>query len=94
MAGSQVTAEMIVEALRALLPPELLDRLTHKAHILEFVGESFRFRERMQREAQEEASGPGQYGSSNSKVVPFSTVKWYPFGLSKTACHHAVLGTR
>ena len=28
----------------------LLDRLTHKAHILEFVGESYRFRERMQRE--------------------------------------------
>jgi DNA replication protein DnaC len=31
----------------------LLDRLTHKAHILEFVGESYRFRERMQREAPE-----------------------------------------
>lgn len=28
----------------------LLDRLTHKAHILEFVGESFRFKQRMQRE--------------------------------------------
>ena len=27
----------------------LLDRLTHKAHILEFVGESFRFRQRLQR---------------------------------------------
>jgi DNA replication protein DnaC len=27
----------------------LLDRLTHRAHILEFVGESFRFRQRMQR---------------------------------------------
>jgi DNA replication protein DnaC len=26
----------------------LLDRLTHKAHILEFVGESFRFRQRLQ----------------------------------------------
>jgi DNA replication protein DnaC len=32
----------------------LLDRLTHKAHILEFVGESFRFRQRMQREAKQE----------------------------------------
>lgn len=29
-----------------------LDRLTHRAHILEFLGESFRFRERMQREEQ------------------------------------------
>jgi DNA replication protein DnaC len=39
------------------LTAALLDRLTHKAHILEFVGESFRFRERMQREAQEETRG-------------------------------------
>jgi DNA replication protein DnaC len=38
------------------LTAALLDRLTHKAHILEFVGESYRFRERMQREAQEECS--------------------------------------
>jgi DNA replication protein DnaC len=30
----------------------LLDRLTHKAHILEFIGESFRFRQRMQQESQ------------------------------------------
>lgn len=30
----------------------LLDRLTHKAHILEFMGESFRFRQRMQQEGQ------------------------------------------
>lgn len=28
----------------------LLDRLTHKAHIIEFVGESYRFRERQNRE--------------------------------------------
>lgn len=28
----------------------LLDRLTHKAHIIEFVGESYRFRERKQRQ--------------------------------------------
>lgn len=28
----------------------LLDRLTHKAHIIEFVGESYRFRQRQQRE--------------------------------------------
>jgi DNA replication protein DnaC len=32
------------------LTAALLDRLAHKAHILEFVGESYRFRERMQRE--------------------------------------------
>jgi DNA replication protein DnaC len=36
------------------LTAALLDRLTHKAHILEFVGESYRFRERMQREAQDD----------------------------------------
>ena len=36
------------------LTAALLDRLTHHAHILEFVGESFRFRERVQREAQED----------------------------------------
>jgi DNA replication protein DnaC len=36
------------------LTAALLDRLTHKAHILEFVGESYRFRERMQRETQED----------------------------------------
>jgi DNA replication protein DnaC len=33
----------------------LLDRLTHWAHIPEFVGESSRFRERMQREAEEKS---------------------------------------
>lgn len=33
------------------LTSALLDRLTHHAHILEFVGESYRFRQRMQREA-------------------------------------------
>lgn len=41
------------------LTAALLDRLTHKAHILEFSGaESYRFRERLQREAAEgEARG-------------------------------------
>jgi DNA replication protein DnaC len=29
----------------------LLDRLTHRAHILEFVGESYRFRQRLQQDA-------------------------------------------
>jgi len=30
----------------------LLDRLTHCAHILEFLGESFRFRQRLQQAEQ------------------------------------------
>ncbi len=34
------------------LTTALLDRLTCRAHILEFIGESFRFRQRMQQEAQ------------------------------------------
>ena len=34
------------------LTAALLDRLTYKAHILEFVGESFRFRQRLQQETQ------------------------------------------
>jgi DNA replication protein DnaC len=34
----------------------LLDRLTHKAHILEFLGESFRFRQRLQSGVE----GPGE----------------------------------
>lgn len=33
----------------------LLDRLTHRAHIIEFLGESYRFRQRMQREQQEQS---------------------------------------
>lgn len=36
------------------LTAALLDRLTYKAHILEFVGESYRFRQRIQRETQKE----------------------------------------
>jgi DNA replication protein DnaC len=39
------------------LTAALLDRLTHKAHVLEFVGESYRFRQRMQRDAQDAHSG-------------------------------------
>jgi DNA replication protein DnaC len=38
------------------LTAALLDRLTHKAHILEFTGESFRFRQRMERQARDERS--------------------------------------
>lgn len=39
------------------LTAALLDRLIHKAHILEFVGESYRFRQR--RELEEPAHGSG-----------------------------------
>ena len=35
------------------LTAALLDRLTHRAHILEFTGESYRFREHLQRTASE-----------------------------------------
>jgi DNA replication protein DnaC len=34
------------------LTAALLDRLAHRAHILEFVGESYRFRERVERESE------------------------------------------
>ncbi len=34
------------------LTAPLLDRLTHRAHILEFLGESFRFRQRLQQDEQ------------------------------------------
>lgn len=39
------------------LTAALLDRLTHRAHIIEFVGESHRFRQRMQRETEEQSNG-------------------------------------
>lgn len=35
----------------------LLDRLTHKAHIIEFLGESYRFRQRLQQEDGKEEAG-------------------------------------
>ena len=38
------------------LTAALLDRLTHRAHILEFLGESHRFRQRMQRETAEKGN--------------------------------------
>jgi DNA replication protein DnaC len=34
----------------------LLDRLTHRAHIVEFVGDSYRFRQRLQCEEQTEVA--------------------------------------
>jgi DNA replication protein DnaC len=46
----------------------LLDRLTHKAHILEFVGESFRFRQRLQQQQlQQQQNGRTGTGSDNDK---------------------------
>jgi DNA replication protein DnaC len=39
----------------------LLDRLTHRAHLLEFVGESYRFRERLQKD--EQGAGSMEYGA-------------------------------
>jgi DNA replication protein DnaC len=42
----------------------LLDRLTHKAHILEFVGESFRFRQRLQQQQQGQQNGRGESGTN------------------------------
>jgi DNA replication protein DnaC len=41
----------------------LLDRLTHKAHILEFVGESYRFRQRLRQEEQQRLEGKTETGS-------------------------------
>jgi len=38
------------------LTAALLDRLAHRAHILEFLGESYRFRQRMQQETAEKSS--------------------------------------
>lgn len=35
----------------------LLDRLTHRAHVLEFLGESYRFRQRLQQDEQEKKDG-------------------------------------
>jgi DNA replication protein DnaC len=41
------------------LTAALLDRLTQKAHILELIGESYRFRQRLQRDASRAASPEG-----------------------------------
>ena len=43
----------------------LLDRLTHRATILEFVGTSFRFRQQLQR--QEQQDGPSSDGPMSQK---------------------------
>jgi len=50
------------------LTAALLDRLTHRAHILEFLGESFRFRQRLQQAEQQgrqaEVSDPAKAQAS------------------------------
>jgi len=40
----------------------VIDRLTHKGHILEFVGESYRFRQRRTQEEQERKQGKTEVG--------------------------------
>jgi len=42
------------------LTAALLDRLTHRSHILEFVGESYRFRQRMKNQKREEEHEEGK----------------------------------
>ena len=41
----------------------LLDRLTHKGHILEFIGESYRFRQRLRQEEQQDIEEKTETGS-------------------------------
>ena len=57
------------------LTAALLDRLTHKPHILEFTEESYGFRHRMQREAEE--SDP------YDRVGNLSIVNWSAFRLTQ-----------
>jgi len=55
------------------LAAALLDRLTHRAHILEFVGTSFRFREQLSREQETERKPPTSTGNENeskSELAP------------------------
>ena len=55
------------------LAAALLDRLTHRAHILEFVGTSFRFREQLSREQETERKPPSSTGNENeskSELAP------------------------
>ena len=47
------------------LTAALLDRLTYRAHILEFVGESFRFRQRLQRDTQKHR---GEWAMDSDRV--------------------------
>src|SRR5256885_10608274 len=45
----------------------LLDRLTHKGHILEFIGESYRFRQRLRQEEQQDI----EEKTGNGALLPF-----------------------
>ena len=40
----------------------LLDRLTGKGHILEFIGESYRFRQRLRQEEQQDVAEKTETG--------------------------------
>jgi DNA replication protein DnaC len=44
----------------------LLDRLTHRAHIMEFIGDSFRFRERMKNQEREKGHTERKNDNNNS----------------------------
>ncbi|GHO77742.1 hypothetical protein KSD_55130 [Ktedonobacter sp. SOSP1-85] len=49
------------------LTAALLDRLTHRAHILEFLGELFRFRRRLQQsEKRATTEQPGEEGPNEA----------------------------
>jgi len=68
----------------------LLNRLTHRAHILESMGESFRFRQCMQREAKKKSDGlwtvTGRAHSLDGGGGGlFSMIKWVCFRLTKTS---------
>jgi IstB-like ATP binding protein len=51
---------MVVKA--EIMMTALLDRLTHKAHILEFAGESSRFRQWLRQEEQQSGEGKTETG--------------------------------
>ena len=61
----------------------LLDRLTHKAHILEFIGESYRFRQRLRRTSVQDDQGPEP--KEWQRVAPFSIINWLYYRLTKTS---------
>lgn len=75
------------------LTAALLDRLTHKTHILEFTGaESYRLRERMQREAREERQAVGKWTTAQPAVAHLPTAstttvavesRWFPFRVQR-----------